>query len=187
MRLAAVGALAGNYDFESAVRGHDGSVAPEKRSTVEIGYVVHSENLIDGIAFEEAFIDEPPRPADLFRRLKNEISLAVEIARGSKVPRGPQEHRRVAIVTTSMHHSRGCGGIGAPGLLLNRERVDVGAQADGAAGRAAVHFCNHHGSIGITVNLIYSAGRKRFLNECTGTMLLKPQLRMRVEMPPPCG
>lgn len=147
---------------------------------------MHAEDLIDWIALEDAFIDEPPGPANLFRRLKNEVSLAVEVARGSKVSRGAKEHRRVAVVTTSMHHARGCGGIRHSGLLLNRERVDVGAQADGVACRAAVHFCNHHGSIGIAVNLIDSAG-ERFLNECTGAALLKPELRMHVEMAPPCG
>ena len=58
---------------------------------------------------------------------------AVEIARLGEILRGAEQHGGVAVMAAGMHLARGLRGIGLAVASVDRQRVHVGAQADGAA------------------------------------------------------
>ena len=86
---------------------------------------------------EQTVLDHPHRTAlVLLRGLEDQVHGAVEIPRFGEIAREPQQHRGVAVMAAGMHLAGIFRGIGKVRLLLDRQRIHVGADADGAARRA---------------------------------------------------
>ena len=90
-----------------------------------------------GKALEEAVLDHRlGAGVALLARLEDEVRGAVEVARLVQVARGGEQHRRVAVVAAAVHPAVVARLVRELVLLLHRQRVHVGAQADRAAARA---------------------------------------------------
>jgi hypothetical protein len=100
------------------------------------GPVVQRVHLLGGKAREEAVLDHRFRAGvALLARLEDEIRGAVEVARLVQVPGGGEQHGRMPVVAAAVHPAVVARLVGELVLLLHRQRVHVGAQADGAAAR----------------------------------------------------
>ena len=93
-------------------------------------------------AVHDAGFDELARAAgpELLGVLEDEADLAVQLltALVQRVQRREQ-HRRVAVVAARVHDAGVLGGELEPGLLLDRQRVDVGAQRERLPRPARAH------------------------------------------------
>jgi hypothetical protein len=68
------------------------------------GHIVHAVNGLDRKFLEQALLDHATSAAGtLLRWLEDEMDGAGEIPSLSKVFRGPEKHRHVAVMTTTMH------------------------------------------------------------------------------------
>ena len=96
--------------------------------------IMHAVDLVDGEPLHQPLFDHhTAAAAAFFGGLKNDHGRAVEIARLAEVFRRAQQHGCVPVMATGMHHPVVCGRIGRPGIFEDRQRVHIGAQADGAA------------------------------------------------------
>jgi hypothetical protein len=67
-------------------------------------HIVHPVNGLDRELVEQAFLDHATSAASAFlRRLEDEVDGAGEISSLSKVFRGPEKHRHVAVMAATMH------------------------------------------------------------------------------------
>ena len=92
---------------------------------------MHAVDLLDAETVHQAVLDHGSRArAALFRRLEDHHRVAGKIAGFSEIAGGAQEHRGMAVVAAGVHQAGGLGSIREVGLLLDRQRIHVGAQAD---------------------------------------------------------
>ncbi len=108
---------------------------------------MHAVDRLHRIAVEHALLDHQPGAALVFLgRLKDEMHGAGEIARLGEVAGGAEQHRRVAVMAAGMHPPGILRGMCKPVLLVDVQRVHVGAQRDRApAGRVAGQRADHAG------------------------------------------
>ena len=93
---------------------------------------MHAEHLFDGEALHHAFLDHlVAAAAAFFGRLEDHGDRAGEIARLGEIFRRAEQHGGVAVMAAGMHVARRVGSVGLAGRLGDRQRVHVGAQADG--------------------------------------------------------
>ena len=81
--------------------------------------------------------------AALLGRLEDQHDGAVELRMQGQVPRRSQQHRRVAVVAAGMHSARVTAGVVETVVLFHRQRIHVGAQADGALALAPLKNANN--------------------------------------------
>ena len=62
--------------------------------------------------------------------LEYQVNSAIEIAGLCEITRGPEERRRVPVMTTGMHLAGRAAGIRKPCRLGHRQGIHVGAQSD---------------------------------------------------------
>ena len=137
MRLRGVGALAGDGDLDIGHRRHDRAIAPGEGAGRHLRPVVHPEHHLHLAALEQAFPDHDVAAREvLLRRLEDDVDRAVEIAGLGQVLCRAKQHGGVAVMAAGMHDACVLRGIGRAGLLQDRQRVHVGAQADRALRRA---------------------------------------------------
>ena len=102
-----------------------------KRADRNARAVMHAVDLLDAEAVHQPVLDHRlGARAALFRRLENHHRIAGEIARLGEIARRAQQHRGMAVMAAGMHLARRLGGVRQIGLLLDRQRIHVGAQAD---------------------------------------------------------
>ena len=121
-------AFTGDFDVEH-VRGRKKRPRANGKLTCwHLGPIVHAVNLINAKALHHAVIAHFfAAAAALFGGLENHHSGAVKVSRLAQVLRCAQEHRGMTIVTAGMHSARRFAGIFKTGLLLDGQRVHVGA------------------------------------------------------------
>ena len=113
LRPRAVCALAGDMDIEQAAARHLRAGADGELADIELGPVVHAEDLLAGELLEQPVLDHRlGAAAALLRRLEDEMDGAVEIARRGKVLGGAEQHGGVAVMAAGMHAAlvAGCDG-----------------------------------------------------------------------------
>ena len=127
--------------------------------------------------------------AALFRGLEDHHCGPVEITGLGEVLGGAEKHRGMAIVATGMHTPRRGGTIGQIPHLLDRQRVHVRAQADGAVRtvRPAPDEADDPGAADAGGNLVAAEIPQLVGDEAGSAMDVVLQLRMGVEVVPPCG
>jgi hypothetical protein len=149
------------------------------------GPVVHAVDRIDRKAGEQAVLDHLLAAAFvLLGGLKDEVDGAVEIPCLGKIARGPEQHRRVAVMAAGMHDALMRRGVRAAGLLLDRQRIHVGAQRDGALAAAATQRADHAGPGEAAIDRDAESGERRG-DEIGCPVLLEGHLRMGMDIVSP--
>jgi len=77
--------------------------------------------------------------------LEDEHRGAGEIAGLGEIAGGAEQHRGMRVVAAGVHHAGGLRGPGQVGLLVDRQRVHVGPEADGATGTVALQHADDAG------------------------------------------
>ena len=110
-------------------------IAPSRKCSFpdfEPGHVVHAEHSIDGPALEQPILDHGRTAGhDLLGGLKDQPDGAVEVSRPREILARREQHRRVPVVAAQMRHTGDLALVGQVVVLLDRQRVGIGAQADG--------------------------------------------------------
>ena len=185
VRHGRVRAFAGGNDLEDVERAHERPDARRERAEGFQRPVVHAVHRAHRKPLEEALLDHHPAAAlVLFRRLKYEIDGAVEILLPGERRRRAQQHRRVAVVTASVHLALDLRSVRGAGFLVDVQRVEVGAQADRvSAGSAA----KHADDAGLRESGVHLEPERAQLvgDERARSRLLERGLRVRVNMVSP--
>ena len=92
-------------------------------------------------------------------------------------------------MAAGMHFARGLRGPGGAGQFFHRQGIHIGAQADGAAIRPALAMddADDAGAGETGDHLITAECAQALGHDAGGAVLLETQLRVHVEIPPPCG
>jgi hypothetical protein len=97
-------------------------------------HIVHAVDFLDGETLHHAVLDHlVAAGAAFFGRLEDHGDRAFEIAGLGKIFCSAQKHGGVAVMAAGVHLARRGRGPGLATGLGHRQRVHVGAQADGAA------------------------------------------------------
>ena len=90
-------------------------------------------------------------------------------------------------MAAGMHHPRGFGGVGQPGLLQDGQRIHVGAQADRAPAAAvlAADHADHAGLCKPGMDFIDAEFAELVLHDAAGADLLQRQLGVLMQVMPP--
>ena len=149
----------------------------------EARHVVHA---VDGIAVElveQAFLDHHPRAAQPFLgRLEDEMHGAGEIRRRGEMLGRAQQHGRVTVMAAGMHLVGVHRGVVELVLLLQVQRIHVGAQTDGLLARPlALQRADHAGRGQPTMDL--DSPRLQLVgHDLRGPLLLEGGLGMAMDV-----
>ena len=95
------------------------------------GIIVHAVDFLDAEAADQAVLDHRGSAgAALLRGLEDHHRGAGEIARLGEIFGGAEQHRGVAVMAAGVHLAGHRRFIRQAGLLLDRQRIHVGAQAE---------------------------------------------------------
>ena len=128
-------------DDRLVARRHERPFAKQQHAGFLARMVVHAEHGVARKALEQAVGDHFLRAAvdaAFLGRLEIQMHRAREIARGREMLRGAEQHGRVAVVAARVHLAVRAARVRQAGLLDDRQRVHVGANADAAL--AVAHF-----------------------------------------------
>ena len=186
VRQRGVRALAGDADQELVARGHDRAAADREVAGGQARPVVHAEDRVHGEAIEQAVLHHLARAAAAFLGgLEDAVDGAGEaLAVRGQFLRGGQQHRHMAVVAAGMHAARNAAGVREGVVLGHRQRIHVGAQADGAvraSGCAAADRADHAGAPEPAVHLDAPA-LERSRDDVGGAHLLEAEFRMGVDV-----
>ena len=152
---------------------------------------MHAVDLLDAEAVHQAVLDHRGSAgAALFRRLEDHDRVAGEIPGLGEIARRAQQHRGVAVMAAGVHQARGLGGVRQVGLLLDRQRVHVGAQPDhldvALAGRlAALDDADHAGAAEAGRDLVAAEFPQPVRHECRGAVHVVEQFGMFMDIAAP--
>ncbi len=133
-----VAVLPADGDRELVGGRHDRTGAGRDLAGREAGQVVHPVNLLDLPAIQQPVLDHGlAAAAAFFRGLEDDDGRAVKVTRLRKIPRGAEQHRRVAVMTAGVHAAFRFRRVRLVGLFEDRQRIHVGAQADHLAAAVA--------------------------------------------------
>jgi hypothetical protein len=145
---------------------------------------VQRVHLVDRKAIEEPVLDHRLRPGvALLARLEDQVRGAVEVARLGEIARGCEQHRRVAVVAAAVHAAVIGGAVRELVLLVHRQRIHVGAQADRLAAVVAASDHDRHDARAPDTRVVLDAERGKLLADDVGSaVLFEAELRMHVEI-----
>src|SRR6056297_253784 len=145
-------------------------------------------DLGDLVAVERALLDHQPRTAGPFLGgLEEKHRAARVIPCFREVFRRAKQHGGVPVMAAGMGTPRhGAGVIGA-GQVVHRERIHVGAQANGAARCPALDHRDDARARDPGLDPVHPEFAELFHNQFRGLMAIEPKLGMRVQVSPPRG
>ena len=164
---------------EAARRGPDfAAIAP----TAIPGFVVQCKDRIARKLVEQPFLDHhPAAAAPFFGRLKDQVHRALKIAGRGKILGGPEQHRRMSVMTAGVHLAVVGRAVGEIVHLLDRQRVHIGTQPDGGLCVAAPNRADHPGPGQPAIDLAAVLG-ELCRDEVGGALFGKGELRMRMDV-----
>ena len=171
-------------DIDRVGRGHDRAGPDRERADRNARAVMHAIDLIDAEAVHQPVLDHRGGAgAALLGRLEDHHRIAGEIPGLGEIARGAQQHRGMAVMAAGVHLARRLGGVGQIGLLLDRQRIHVGAQPDhldvALAGRlAALDDADHAGAAEAGRDLVAAEFPQPVRHECRGAMHVVQQFGM---------
>ena len=123
------------------------TVADADSSGLEPRIDVEPEDRLDARLVERAFLDHHLGAAHgLLRRLEEELDGAGEVAAPlGEEARGAEQDRGVDVVAAGVHLARHLRAVGHVLAVLERQRVDVGAQRDARSRPGALDGAEHAG------------------------------------------
>ena len=135
VRAGGVRAVPLDVDDELVGRRHQRAGADGEMAERQAGHVVQAIDLLDAEALHHAVLHHRlAAGAALLRRLEDDDRRAVEAARLGEVFCRAEQHRGVAVMAAGVHLARRLRRPGLAALLVDRQRIHVGAQPDDAAG-----------------------------------------------------
>ena len=134
-------------DVPAVARRHRGAGPEPELIHRHAGHVVDAEHRIAGKLVEQPVLHHGARAgvAAFLGRLEDEHHRAIKITMRRQILRGAQQHRRVPIVAAAVHAPADRGLVGKPVVLRHRQRIHVGAQADGLAAAAGAQNAHYTG------------------------------------------
>ncbi|MGY3420073.1 hypothetical protein ACVWZW_000548 [Bradyrhizobium sp. F1.13.4] len=151
---------------------------------------MHAIDLLDVPARHQPVLDHRlAAAAAFFRRLKDHDRGAVEVARLGEIFGGAEQHGGVAVMAAGVHLAGDLGGVGDARGLHDRQRVHVGAQANGLArgGFAAADHTDDTGAADARHHLVAAELAQAVGNDAGGAVDVVLQLRVLVEVMAPGG
>ena len=184
VRVRAVPALPVDGDLDAVGGRHRRAGRDADPACGKRGPVVERVHLLGRKALEQPVVDHRLGASVAFLSgLEDEIRSAVEIARLVKITGGGEQHRRVTVVAAAVHPAVVGRPVGEVVLLLHRQRVHVGAQADRAAAFvAAPHDHGDHAGAADAGVVLDAERGQRLANDARRALLLETQLGMRVQV-----
>ncbi len=180
-------AVAGDLDLE-AVGGRQERPLPDREHAErDSRHVVHAVDLLDLETVHDAVVHHlAPAAAALFGRLEDDNGVSGEIARLREIARRAQQHGRVAVMTAGVHLARRFGFVGDAGRLDDRQRVHVGAQADGAArALAALDHTDDPGAPKSRHHLVAAEFLQLLFHDASGAEDIEHEFGVTVQILPP--
>ncbi|MNF91891.1 hypothetical protein D3C84_745120 [compost metagenome] len=182
MRHRAVSADAFNGDVEQILRGHHRPFAKAQVPRWQARHVVHAEQCVAGKTFEQA-IGEHRFGAALafFGRLENQGQGAVELASRRQVTGRAQQHCGMPIMPAGVHAALMPAAVSGAGILDDRQRVHVRAQAEFARAVAVAQNADHSGLADARVHFVAPL-RKRFGYQRRRAVFLEAEFRVGMDV-----
>ena len=152
---------------------------------------MHAIDLIDGETVHQPVLDHRGGTcAALLRRLEDHDRIAGEIPGLGKIARGAQQHRGMPVMAAGVHLARRLRGIGQIGLLLDRQRIHVGAQPDHldvalAGGLAAFDDADHPGTPQAGSHLVAAEFPQPVRHECRSAVHVVQQFGVFMDIAAP--
>jgi hypothetical protein len=152
---------------------------------------VHAINLIDGEAVHQPVLDHRGGTCTaLLRRLEDHHRIAGEIPGLGEIAGRAQQHRGVPVMAAGVHLARRFGGVRQIGLLLDRQRIHVGAQPDHldvaiAGGLAAPDDADHPGTAEAGRHLVAAEFPQAVRHECRSAVHVVQQFGVFVDIAAP--
>ena len=184
-------ALAFDLDRKMVRRRHQRARPDREFAERNAGIIVHPVDFLDPEARHQAVVDHGlAAGAAFFRRLEDHDRGAAEIAGLGEIFGGAKQHRGVPVMAAGMHLSGHRRLVRQTGRLLDRQRVHVGAHADGlaAAGRLlALDDADNAGAPDPRHHLVAAEGFQLFGDARGRPVHVILQLRMHMQVAPPLG
>jgi hypothetical protein len=116
-----------------------------------------------------------------FRGLEDHVDAAVETPCCSEITSGPKQHRRVAIMTTTVRDTLMNACVWGARAFVDRQSIHVGAQSDGTIGASGT---DHSYDTGFAYPLVYgdAPGTQSLGDQCGRPLLFEPQLRVAMDI-----
>jgi hypothetical protein len=145
--------------------------------------VVQRKHRLAGKAVEQAVLDHLQRAglAHLLGRLEDEVHRAAEVTALRQVPGRRQQHGGVAVVAAGVHAPVVGGAVGEMVFLLQRQRVQVGTQADGPWPVATLQH-THHTRAGHTGVHLDAPLAQQARHDLGRAVFFKAQLGVRMDV-----
>ncbi len=171
-------------DLELVARAHHRTLGDAELADLHAGPIVGAEDRVTGKAVEEAVLDHLARAGAAFLAgLEDQVQGAVEVRMPRQVLGSGEQHGGMAVMAACMHLARMPRPMGEGVVLLQRQRVHVGAQPDRTLAGAAAQRADEAGAADAGGHLV-APFRKLFRHHLRGPMLLEAQFRMGVNVPP---
>ncbi len=185
-RPRAVRTAPGDVDVEERAARHHRTWADRELADRQARRVVHPEYAVTGETLEQAILKHRQRAADAFLgRLEDEIDGAVEALRFGEIARGAEQHRRMPVVATGVHHTGLRRLVGDVDDLLDRQRIHIAAQPDRWA---VARLQDTHDARLADVAMDRDAEFGELLrDEIAGAMLVETKLGVGMNIAPPDG
>jgi hypothetical protein len=106
------------------------------------------------------------------------------LPRFGKIARGSEQHRRMAVMAAGMHPPVMARAISEFVRFLDRQGIEIGAQADRARAVALLQPTDHAGLADAAMHFAAEGG-ELFCNESRRALLLEAELRMSMDVMPP--
>ncbi|MNV30449.1 hypothetical protein D3C71_1217160 [compost metagenome] len=179
VRHRAMAAVADDLDVHRVGRRHERSAVKTQMPDGVTRHVMHGEDRITRKPFEQSVLQHfPGTTQPLFRRLENQVHGAIECPCPGQVLTRRQQDGGMSVVTAGMHDTVYPAGIRQTGGFLDRQRIHVGAQANGPT-LAIFQGGNDPGLAHPGADLKAPLSQTRG-NPLTGGEFFKTQLRVRV-------
>ena len=189
MRHGAMRPFSRDIHFQIGDRRHHRAFAPQESAFRRARPIMHAENTFHREARKQPFLHHQFAAGQVFfRRLENHINRAIEIARLRQVSRRTQQHGGMPIMATGMHLARNFGSIRQPGFFHDGQRINIGAQPNGAAIIGAATNHADHAGLGDACHYLITAECAQLFGDDAGSAhLLQPQFGMFMKIAPPGG
>ncbi len=178
-------AAAVDGDFETIGAGHHRPFHHGEAARRQSRPVVQAEHHFHREFFEQAFLHHVLAAAlVLLGRLEDEVDGAIEaalVAQSHQRLGRAEQHRRVAVVAAGMHLPLVFRAVRKAVEFGQRQRVHVGAQADGAGAAAAGQPGDHAGA-GQAAMHLDADGLELGGDDIGGALLVKSQFRVGMDV-----
>ena len=169
-------------DLDAVRRGHDRAGPRGDRPRGKLRPVVQRVDLLARKFREQPVLDHRAGAGLAFLGgLEDEMDAPVETPRLGEVARGGEQHRRMAVVPAAVCAAVVHALVGQPALLVDRQRIHVGAQPDRARGLAVLEHAHDTGAADALVHRD-SPGAQALGDDRRRALLLVGELRMPVDV-----